>query len=351
MKGSIERVTAVIRGKMPDRAPIFDLLRNDAVINHFTGKTLTVENAEEEVPAAYAPAIDATRSMRLPEAEGTETLEDGRERRVSRWTSWTAHKEYRDTGHYVAEQRAILDAADPCGWSEEAQERLETHLAELRAEDEARGDFVFFHGMGSPGIMSIYSQIGLEQFSYILADAPDIIDELLELRTLQIVTRLEHYPKDHGQIVCFMGDDIAFKTGPLLSPAWMREHYFPRLARICDAVHGKNIRILFHSDGDLNAILDELVEAGVDGLNPIEVLANMDVGEIHRRYPRLFMVGGIDVSQLLPLGSPAEVRDAVRKALDDAEGRIMIGSTTELHNEVPLENFLAMREAVLENPY
>ena len=62
------------------------------------------------------------------------------------------------------------------------------------------------------------------------------------------------------------------------------------------------------------------------------------------------MAGGIDVSQLLPFGKPEDVKDAVRKALDDAEGRIMIGSTTELHNEVPLENFLAMREAVRDAP-
>ena len=77
----------------------------------------------------------------------------------------------------------------------------------------------------------------------------------------------------------------------------------------------------------------------------------MDVAEIHRRHQHLFMAGGIDVSQLLPFGSPMEVKDAVKRALDAAEGRIMIGSTTELHNDVPLENFLAMRQAVLENPY
>ena len=60
------------------------------------------------------------------------------------------------------------------------------------------------------------------------------------------------------------------------------------------------------------------------------------------------MAGGIDVSQLLPFGKPQEVKDAVKKAIDNAEGRIMIGSSTEVHNEVPLENFIALREAVLE---
>ena len=88
-------------------------------------------------------------------------------------------------------------------------------------------------------------------------------------------------------------------------------------------------------------------EAGIDGLNPIEVLAGMDVGAIHRRYPNLFLTGGIDVSQLLPFGKPQQVRDAVKRAIDAAEGRIMIGSSTELNDLVPLANFLALRETVL----
>jgi len=165
------------------------------------------------------------------------------------------------------------------------------------------------------------------------------------------VAEADHYPGDHGILAGFLPDDIAFNSGPLLSPAWMREHYFPLLAQTIDAWHRKGIKVLFHSDGNLNSILDDLVEAGIDGLNPIEVLAGVDVAEIHRRYPHLFMAGGIDVSQLLPFGSPAEVKDAVRRALDAAEGRIMIGSSTELNNDVPLENFLAMREAVFEHPY
>ena len=221
----------------------------------------------------------------------------------------------------------------------------------MREEAAALGDFLFFSGVGSPGLTSIYSEIGLEAFSCFLADCPDIVVEQMEHNTVGIETRLEHYPEHHGQVVCFMADDIAFNSGPLLNPVWMRQHYFPRLARIADSLHKKGIKLLFHSDGNLNPILDDLVEAGIDGLNPIEVLAGMDVGDIHRRYPHLFMAGGIDVSQLLPFGSPAEVKEAVARALDAAEGRIMIGSTTELHNDVPLENFLAMRDAVLEAAY
>ena len=77
MEGSLERVRKVVRGEMPDRPPLYDLLRNDAVISHFAGETLTLENAPEVVFRAYDPAIDATRpGVRMPGEE-----EDGYPRR------------------------------------------------------------------------------------------------------------------------------------------------------------------------------------------------------------------------------------------------------------------------------
>jgi uroporphyrinogen decarboxylase len=104
---------------------------------------------------------------------------------------------------------------------------------------------------------------------------------------------------------------------------------------------------MFHSDGNINPLLGGLVDAGIDGLNPLEVVANMDAPAIHRAHPHLFMAGGIDTSQLLPMGSPDDVRAAVRRALDGSGGRLMVGSSSELHEGVPLKNFLAMRDAVL----
>jgi len=188
MQGSIDRVAAVVRGEMPDRAPMFDLLRNDAVINHFTGEALTVENAEEVVPAAYEPAIDATRSMRLPGREETLTLDDGRTRKIYRWTAWTEHTKYRDSEHYESVKRAELEASDPGAWDDDRQTRLEAGLRDQLDPAGRFGDFLLMEGIGSPGLCSIYAEIGLEEFSYCLVDCPDIIAEIMERNTVAIRT-------------------------------------------------------------------------------------------------------------------------------------------------------------------
>lgn len=98
---------------------MFDLLRNTAVIEHFTGEKLTVENGGDLVFKAYEPAIDGTRpSIKSPSAERTEILPDGRRKVVYRWTVWTEHRRFTDSAAYETEKRRQLDSFDPA-WTEE----------------------------------------------------------------------------------------------------------------------------------------------------------------------------------------------------------------------------------------
>jgi uroporphyrinogen decarboxylase len=99
------------------------------------------------------------------------------------------------------------------------------------------------------------------------------------------------------------------------------------------------------------SVLDDLVSTGIDALNPIEIAAGMDIRRIHKRHPRLILVGGVDVSQLLLYGTPLKIKTTIRKAIEDSEGMIMVGSSTELGNDVPLRNFLTMYETIDEYRY
>ena len=351
MKGSIQRVRDVINGRLPDRPPLYELFRNDAVINHFTGRTLTVENGPELVFHAYEPAVDATRPrVRPPDREEIVVLDDGRTQRHFRWTAWTEHRVYDSSEAWAAAKKSVIASHDPA-WSPAKQVAMDGGLQDIETHRRKLGEVFFFPSGPGLGLMSIFGEVGLEHFAYYLQDCPGIIDDLLECNTLSAIAWIDHLPADHGIEAVISGDDIACNFGPLLSPAWFATHYFERLSRVISAYHRKGVKVLFHSDGNLNAILGGLVDAGIDGLNPIEVLAGMDVADIHHRYPDLFLAGAVDVSQLLPFGSPEEVGQAVRKALDDAEGTLMVGSSTELNDAVPLENYLALRDAVLGYTY
>lgn len=347
MQGSRERVRTILRGGTPDRPPLYDLLRNDAVVAHFAGEPATVENGQEVVFRAYEPAIDATRPLvRTPNRDRTETLADGRERRYSRWTIWTSPRRFATADDYVAEKKRLLSAWDDA-WTAARQQALDANLAEQVDQQRRLGEIYRFLVGPCEWIESLYHEVGLDKFAYFLADHPDLIEELLEINARETILWAEHLPDDPAIDAVFLADDLAYRTSSIFNPRWLDRVYMPRLKRIVAAFHRRNIKVMFHSDGKLWRILDSLVAAGIDALNPIEVMAGMDVGEIHRRYPRLLLAGGIDVSDLLVFGNPKAVREAVRRTIDAAEGRIMVGSSTEVHDAVPLENFLAMREAVL----
>jgi uroporphyrinogen decarboxylase len=143
--------------------------------------------------------------------------------------------------------------------------------------------------------------------------------------------------------------DIAYKGRLIHSPAFLQAEFYPRLKRLNDAWHEHGIRCLFHSDGYLMDAMDDLIAAGIDGLNPIETVAGMSLREVRARYgQRLFLAGGIDMSQLLSNGSPEEVRQVCRQAIEDAYPGFFMGSTTEADNSCRLDNLLAMREVAVE---
>jgi hypothetical protein len=347
MQNSFQLIKEFISGQKTRRIPIYDLLRNDAVTSHFGGEKLNSGNGRRVVFSSYEPAVDATRPLvRTPNEEKSIILDDGRVQRYFRWTIWTSHLHYKNEEEYrIVKGKFVQNFVR---WDDGKQKELDIQLNQHFEEQKELGDIYYFPVGPCNWLTRIYDEVGLEDFSLYWAYFPELIDQILDCHVEETVAWAEHLPDDFDYNGVFLADDIAFNTGPLLPVDWFRKSYFHRLKRICDAFHKRDIKVLFHSDGNLYPILDELVDAGIDGLNPIEILAGMNVGVIHKRYPGIFMAGGIDVSQLLPFGRPQEIRDVVKKTIDEAEGRIMIGSSTEVHNEVPLENYLALREAVLE---
>lgn len=348
MKGSLERVRRVMALEKPDRAPLFDLIPNDAVLRHFDGGRPVEIGDDRSGIRALVAALDGSRVAAFsPSEEQVEHTEDGRERRVLRWTSWNERVSYGSSEEYRrAKERELA------GWRERASQPHDTAAAGYyRREREVKlwfGDgFYYLLAAPSPGLMGIWSEVGLEPFSYYLYDCEDVIIEQLERNTEYACRWIEGLPVDDPFECVFIGEDIAFKNGPMMRVAWLERHYFPRLKQVIDALHAKGLKAMFHSDGNLNAIMDGLVGAGIDALNPIEVTAGMDLADLHRRYPRVVFAGGIDVSHLLPFGTPQQVRDATVKAIEDTEGQILVGSSTEVFNIVPLENYLALREAAM----
>ena len=99
----------------------------------------------------------------------------------------------------------------------------------------------------------------------------------------------------HGIIIA---DDLAYNSGPFLSPESLREILFPYLKKEVRSIKGfKNVPIIFHSDGNVTSLLDDIVKLGIDGVHPLEKHAGVDIEKVKRKYgDRLCLMGNIDTS-------------------------------------------------------
>ncbi|MCJ7750701.1 MAG: hypothetical protein MUQ65_06355, partial [Armatimonadetes bacterium] len=197
MEGSLERVRRVMALEKPDRAPLFDLVPNDAVLRHFNDGEPVGVGDDEAGLRALAAAVDGSRWAQFsPAAEKSGRREDGRAQRTERWTEWTETRSYGSSEAYrEAKERELAERRRSAGAPiETAQD--ETYRRNREALSRAGDDFYFLLAAPSPGLMDIWLEVGLEEFSYYLYDCEDLIEEQLELNTDYACRWLAGLPED-----------------------------------------------------------------------------------------------------------------------------------------------------------
>lgn len=154
--------------------------------------------------------------------------------------------------------------------------------------------------------------------------------------------------------VHFAADDLAGQNGPLIGPDLYRQLVKPRQARILSTIRNHTpAKIFYHTCGAVTPFLDDLIEIGVDIINPVQVsAAGMDTSALKKRYgSRLsFWGGGCDTQRILPYGTPQEVRSEVRRRLQDLApgGGFVFNPVHNIQPNVPPENVVEMFDAALE---
>jgi uroporphyrinogen decarboxylase len=149
---------------------------------------------------------------------------------------------------------------------------------------------------------------------------------------------------DTGIEMLVLTDDYAGTDGPFFSPKFFKEIEIPNLRRVVDEAKKRGVPVMKHTDGNNYPILDDMIEAGISGLHPMEPGA-MDIAQVKRQYgDRIFLGGNVDCRSTLPYGSEADVRAEVRRLIDAASpggGHVLMSSNT-LHANVKPENVLTM---------
>jgi uroporphyrinogen decarboxylase len=192
--------------------------------------------------------------------------------------------------------------------------------------------------------------MGLEGMSMALVDEPDLVPRLFE-KVGQFQFRVFENMLSFDCVgAIWQADDIAFSTQLMVSPRLLRAHLFPWYKEMNRLAHGKGRLAVYHSDGALQAVMEDIIGCGFDGLNPIEPKA-MDINEIKGKYgSRISLLGNIDLGYTLTRGTPEEVRKEVRQRIHDLApgGGYAVASANSVPEYVPLANFNALRGATFD---
>ncbi len=372
-----ERVLTAIAHEEPDRVPIVIGVSNATGIKMAPYRELKeligVEAPDEYLydwPELGTAAIDEETMRRLhSDVRGVTDLEPDwvltrnrtREPHSDYVNSWGSGAKEIKPGEWFPMVEPLKDATDLSEveryeWPDMDDPTRIAHVAEEAARL-ADGDYAV---IATPWLLfpleRAFAMQGMETFLMNMALHPDFAEALL-LKIAELCKQLMiHFLEalDGNADIIKIGDDLGTQQSLLMSPDMYRRVLKPIHADFIALIRRHtSARILFHSCGDVYPLLDDLVEIGVDIVNPVQTSAGKlsDLERLKTRYGKtLTFCGAIDTHRILNHGSPDDVRSEVGRVIDvlGPGGGYLAGAVHTVMNDVPAENILAMVDAVEE---
>jgi len=377
---SRERLLTAIDHREPDRVP-FDLGSTQVTGIH----VLAYQGLREHIglPPAEPRICDAIQQLVLPDQDLVERFDvdvrglfplnshNWRIVNADVGDAWEytdewgiTHRRPKPDGLYYSIVRSPLEGAAltlddvrSYGWPNTGDPRRIAGLQEQAMEYRAQGKAVMIKGVLA-GILEMAQRVrGAEDF---LADmaanevlACAILDKMLELKLTFWEMAL---PRLAGVIdVVSEADDYGTQTSQLISPRMFRNLLKPRLKILFDRIRqlAPTARLFFHSCGNVRPLLPDFIELGVDILNPVHIRAGgMEPSGLKRDFGGeiAFWGGGVDTQEVLPFGTPQQVKDDVKRNIESLApgGGFVFSTVHNIQADAPPRNIVAMWEAVWE---
>ncbi len=341
-----ERFLAALARRQPDRVPVWELIVNEPTLSAFGARDadtfaeaadLDAVTVFESMPRTALPPEEAAAFRLRGGAAASGNLALARDEWGIVWGTAADGESYPLAG--PVDSRAALAAyrpPDPAApWRLDPVRKAVRHHGGRRAVVFCAHDgFEFAHYLR--GGMEPLFEDWIEDPGFALDLAEVVIGYKIDLMQRAIAA---------GADAVVSGDDYAGGTGPMMSPAHFRTFVLPFLKRSVAAAHAAGVPFIKHTDGNLWPIMDDLLAAGMDALDPLEPKAGMDLGEVKRRIGgRVALVGNVDCSSLLATGTKQEVEDAVKETLAKGApgGGFVLASSNTIHPGVKPENYRTM---------
>jgi len=341
-----ERVVAALNYEEPDRVPLWTIIDNANVYRHFAPGGFDfskIKESKEAFPSEFLKlagrtintlGIDVTftwGSMNpFPYEESPGKV---------RWANPYPLKSISDLTNHTPKIPLYEDIVDE-------------YIKSFKRIEKVMKPHTILIMQGSCSLEWVQNYAGMELFSIALYDVPQDIERILDAFSEQERIKAQIYADYRLAPAYQISCDIGRKNGTIYSPAFLKRELIPRLKREIEPLKKAGIKVIFHSDGNIMSVLDDLIEAGIDGLNPIEPSAGMDLAFLKKRYGKnLILIGNVDAVKVLPFGTPRQVEEEVKRCIREGApggGYFLDTGAAEIMPSFPVENVLSMFEAVRE---
>jgi len=348
-----ERVELTLRHQAVDRVALHEQLSyNPAVIAAYAGRPV---RGYDYTVRDVGIAIRRTMDMCFPPVSpvGTEqvTDADGFVSQRDNWTTWRVSRPFGDTEGARRWLRKVIDRKRSAGRAFDRVGERERHRHGTLELQGVIGETVLCD-FSTTGFCEVFDRMGLELYTYLSAESPELLGEHMEVSTALEQMRVHAAADTSLSPVVLIPEDFATKQGPIFSPSFLRAFHYPYVARLAVAWHEHGYAVLYHSDGNYRKAIPDLMACGVDGFYCLESACGMEVVDLKSRWPRMVWAGGVDGVDLMERGTPEAVRIEVHRQIERTRaletGGLVIGSSSEINPPIPLANFQAMVAAVGE---
>lgn len=334
-----ERVLCAFNHQKADRLPVFDIVNKPDMYTDILHQDNRASDGRLTVRLAKALGMDAVTIHSAP------------------YTCLIPPKAQFDTEDTFTDRFGITCKAMPDSWplgmavnaqevSEELLHRIES--AEVTDEDvrqvkagieENGGELAVFGGLrGTFGFLFI--MLGLENLSIALYEEPELLMKIVEASDA-FWTRVGLKLIEAGCDALYLANDMGMNGSTLIAPEQLRQFFFPSMKKQIETWKRAGGRVLFHSCGNVDAVLEDLADAGIDALTNLQVRAGMDLASVKRRIgDRVTIVGNVDATGVMCQGDQSLITEAIQRVIQTAgqDGGLMIATDHSFHEAIPTEN-------------
>lgn len=341
-----ERFLTALEHKQPDRIPFFDFLFMPELFDHVIGVNPEVYCAEDAVKLSFALGLDAVWIPSdgfggySPKAVGGNRYEDewGTIYEKNPVISWPIDA---PVGYPIANWEDFRNWHCPDPHDPHRTKSVENAIRL------AEGKIAVLGGVLGP-LTTLFMLMGTEEGTIASITDPDLFHAVMRTAT-DYNKHAGLHLIEAGVDTVIISEDLGYNSATFLAPEDMRNMVIPYIREMVAAFKWAGCKVMLHCDGNMNAIMPELASLGIDAWQPLERKAQNDLAWVKATYGHMITpMGNVDSSSILPYGTKEDVRQDVISCMRKAGegGGYVIGSDHSLHGGIPVENVLAMVDAI-----